>query len=163
MVEVYPLIVSNNILNLANIDKISVTPMKLQKLLYFLYRDYLQKTKKPLFSERFEAWKYGPVISSVYAEFSHYKDKPIKEFYKDSEGHSYKLNEEKNRAFGEVLYSVWDKYKFYDGIALSKITHQKGTAWYKAWTKNAYYLDDKDIMDDKVSDFFESVEWVGYR
>lgn len=150
MLSVDPLIISNNILNLANKDGIPITPMKLQKLLYFLYREYLKKTNEPLFSERFETWKYGPVISSVYSEFCHYRDKPIKEFYKDNKGASYKLNEERNPEFKEVLLLVWDKYKCYNGIDLSKITHREGSAWYKAWNNNFSYLDDKDIITENV-------------
>lgn len=150
MFAVDPLIVSNNLLNLAYKENIPITPMKLQKLLYFVYREYLKRTHEPLFSERFEAWKYGPVISSVYDEFSHYKDRPIKEFYKDCNGNSYKLNETKNRMFGEALLSVWDKYKRYNGIELSKITHRNGSAWYKAWNKRMRYLNDEDIISENV-------------
>ena len=49
MNTINPLFVANNLLNLAFKEKSPVTPMKLQKLLYFIYRDYLQKTKESLF------------------------------------------------------------------------------------------------------------------
>ncbi len=150
MFTVDPLIISNNLLYLSGKEGIPVTPMKLQKLLYFLYRDYLKKTKVSLFSERFEAWKYGPVIASVYNEFNHYEDNPIKEFYKDNNGKAYKLSESRNLDFGEILHSVWDKYKYYNGIELSKLTQKEDSAWYKAWCRNAQYLDDKDIIDESV-------------
>ena len=64
-----------------------VTPIKVQKSLYFLYAYYgatfgsidydntesefnILKTKYPtkLFEAKFEAWKYGPVINEVYAK-----------------------------------------------------------------------------------------------
>ena len=56
MLSVDPLIISNNILSIAYKENIKITPMKLQKLLYFVYRDYLKETNEPLFSERLEVW-----------------------------------------------------------------------------------------------------------
>jgi uncharacterized phage-associated protein len=43
--------------------------MKLQKLIYLTYKRYFQTVKAPLFSERFETWKYGPVLGLVHREF----------------------------------------------------------------------------------------------
>ncbi|MCL8209824.1 Panacea domain-containing protein [Spiroplasma attinicola] len=40
--------------------------VKLQKILYFLYLDYLKETNKRLFKEEFEAWVYGPVVPEVF-------------------------------------------------------------------------------------------------
>lgn len=150
MLTTSPLIVSNNILELAFREGIPVTPMKLQKLLYFLYREYLKKTKEPLFSERFEAWKYGPVLPSVYSQFSSYRDKKIDKYYEDSNGKSYKIRENVNDDFYEVLFNVWCKYKMYDGIALSNITHREGSAWRKAWLQGDSYLHDGDIANEVV-------------
>lgn len=150
MRTVDPLIVSNNILDLAFKEKVSVTPMKLQKLLYFIYRDFLKETGESLFADRFETWKYGPVLAEVYHEFSHYRDRQITEFYKNSEGKSYKLNEDNNPEFAKVLHEVWDKYKGYSGIVLSNITHQPGTAWRKAWNEHRTFLCDADIKEEKV-------------
>ncbi|MBE4704008.1 Panacea domain-containing protein [Spiroplasma platyhelix] len=41
-------------------------PVKLQKILYFLYLEYLKETNEKLFDDEFEAWVYGPVLRSVY-------------------------------------------------------------------------------------------------
>lgn len=57
MIMMNPLVVSNNIIDRAFSENIVVTPMKLQRLLYCIYREYLQKTRVPLFAERFETWK----------------------------------------------------------------------------------------------------------
>jgi len=37
-------------------------PVKLQKILYILYIEYLKETDKKLFEDEFEAWVYGPII-----------------------------------------------------------------------------------------------------
>lgn len=143
-----PLIVCNNILYLANRDNISVTPMKLQKLLYFLYREYLKLTNSPLFPERFEAWKYGPVLSRVYSEFSCFRDKNIDKYYEDCDGKSFKISSDCDPNFNIALNTIWEKYKNYSGIQLSNITHYPETAWRKAWVEGNQYLTDEDIRKE---------------
>ncbi len=78
--------VCNTILKKSFIQGITVTPMKLQKLLYFVYRDYLQKYDRDLFSESFETWAYGPVLPSVYDEFKSFKASRITKFAKNADG-----------------------------------------------------------------------------
>ena len=69
--------VGNSILQRGFKENIDITPMKLQKLIYLVYKRYYQETGKALFSERFEVWKYGPVLTSVYDEFKKYKSNAI--------------------------------------------------------------------------------------
>lgn len=127
-------VLANNILKRAFAQKkYPVTPMKLQKLLYITYKKYLQKTGKRIFAEDFMAWKYGPVVPSVYEEFQHFKDKPITEFYKKSNGEVSVANEKVNLELSDILDEVWDNYKIYNGIELSELTHKKGSAWYNAF------------------------------
>jgi len=141
-------VVSNSILYLANTEGVQISPMKLQKLLYFVYREHLKNTRNPLFPERFEVWKYGPVISSVYDEFKNYKDKPIKDYSRDCNGKGYMITEGSFPAFQVALNKVWQKYKDFSGITLSNITHERGSAWRKAWEGNKPLLLDDDILHD---------------
>lgn len=46
-----------------------ITNLKLQKLLYYLQGEYLQKNNRLLFSDDIQAWPYGPVVPSVYFEY----------------------------------------------------------------------------------------------
>ena len=124
-----PLFISNNLLHLSFNENISITSMKLQRLLYLIYRDYLIETNQSLFSEKFETWKYGPALSSVYNNFCQYYDNPITHYHKPP---LYQVNEKTNPIFSRVLYSIWNIYKFYNGIALSWLTQRQRTAWYKA-------------------------------
>lgn len=56
-----------------------IDEMKLHKLLYFAQRESLAITNEPLFEERFEGWKYGPVSREVRTHYTvdgmYYKDK----------------------------------------------------------------------------------------
>ena len=140
---------SNNILKRSFEDDIDVTPMKLQKLIFLVYKEYLKKTKMPLFGERFAVWKYGPVVQTVYDQFKHRKANAIREYAKDCNGTAKMIDESAPTPFKEVLDYVWNKYKEIDGIALSGMTHQEGTAWDKARKSGKPYLSDDDIIAEK--------------
>lgn len=43
-----------------------ITNFRLNKLLYFLQGEYLEKTGERLIRDDFYAWEYGPVVPSVY-------------------------------------------------------------------------------------------------
>lgn len=47
----------------------TMSPLKLQKLVYYAQAWHLTIFKKPLFEEKIEAWVHGPVIPSIYERF----------------------------------------------------------------------------------------------
>lgn len=47
----------------------ALTPLKLQKILYYVSTTYLKKYNRLLFSDSFQKWQYGPVVKDVYHEF----------------------------------------------------------------------------------------------
>lgn len=59
-----------------------ITNLEAQKLLYFSHMIALGKSEgsRPLVSELFQAWDYGPVLPSAYREVKIFGDKPIKPF-----------------------------------------------------------------------------------
>lgn len=52
--------------------KSSLTPIKLQKILYYVYVHCLVNHNTKLFDTPIEKWKFGPVVSSVYYNFKPY-------------------------------------------------------------------------------------------
>lgn len=50
------------------------THLKLEKLVYLCYADYLCRTKKQLFEDTVYAFRYGPVVGSVYERFKGTRD-----------------------------------------------------------------------------------------
>lgn len=142
-------VLANNILSRAFAQSSPVSPMKLQKLLYFIYRDYLQRKEVPLFSERFEVWKYGPVLPNVYQEFKQYGSNHIASYSKDSSGDAYLVKEEPRNTLTEIIDENWNAYKNVNGIYLSQITHRPNSAWYKAFQNGILFLDDEDIRNDQ--------------
>lgn len=142
-------VLSNNILKRAFTQNVSVTPMKLQKLLYITYKKYLQETGKRIFAEDFLAWKYGPVVQSVYDEFQYFKGNPITKFSKNSNGDVSIADEKSSPTLSKILNDVWREYSNYSGIELSNFTHQEGTAWYKATESGNQSLNYVDIKQEE--------------
>lgn len=144
-----PLFISNNLLHLSFNENISITPMKLQRLLYLIYRDYMIETNQSLFSEKFEAWNDEPTLAVIHANFHQYYNNPITHYYKTNDAIIYQVNERENIYFSKILYFIWNTYKFQSKIVLSKLIQRQGTAWYKAWINNRVFLEDDDIRKER--------------
>lgn len=138
--------VANNFLERGFQEKINISPMKMQKLIYILYKEYLKRTGLKLFTENFEVWKYGPVLPSVYNEFKSYRANPIKNYALNADSSISKVNLVQGTYFEEIFNRVWNLYKNFSGMELSDFTHREGSAWNKAKDNNSYVLNDKDIF-----------------
>jgi len=147
-VQMYnPVYMSNNFLVRAHQQKVPITAMKIQKMLYFLYRDYIISTGNALFSERFSTWKYGPVLESVYHTYKNFGANSIKGYGGIP---AYSIDEKGDPNLMKIIDSIWLKSLPYNGIELSLLTHRPTSAWYKAWSQKLPFLRDEDIKDDRV-------------
>ncbi|MBY0545082.1 MAG: DUF4065 domain-containing protein [Gammaproteobacteria bacterium] len=107
--------------------------MKLIKLIYFAYGWHLAIVGKRLINEPVCAWRYGPVIESVYQDFKKYGNGPITEETSnriDDKQVGQLMTDEVALA---LLDKIWDVYGVYDGIQLSNLTHEPDSPWYEAW------------------------------
>jgi len=141
------LAVSNNILLKAHDHKEDITPMQLQKLLYMLHARYYALTGQLLIEERFERWKYGPVLLVIHEYFKSYGEKPITSFALIGNDVLF-VDEYKNNDFKEALDFVWQKHGGKSGQELSFITHLPGTAWHNANARADIFLRDEEIKQD---------------
>jgi uncharacterized phage-associated protein len=95
----------------------SLTPMKLQKLCYYVQAIYMATHKgEPLFEEDFQAWTYGPVITALYQEYKDYGWRSIQEEFELPEIEPEKL---------ESIKQIVEAYGGYDGAALVTMTHRE--------------------------------------
>ena len=76
--KINALTLANYILQKAAVSGITVTNMKLQKILYYVQGHYLAHFYHPLFPEEIHAWKFGPVVPDVYYEFSYFGPAPLR-------------------------------------------------------------------------------------
>ncbi len=128
-----PLAVANYFIKKSFDTGEELTPMKLIKLVYIAHGWHLGIFDQPLINEAVQAWKYGPVVESVYKEFRHFYNKPItrlgETFTDDLQTVTPLVNESKN----QLLDRVWDVYGKFNGLQLSTLTHQKDTPWDITW------------------------------
>lgn len=140
--------VANNFLDMAFKDNIEISPMKLQKLLYIFYKEYLKKTGQKIFYDVFEVWRYGPVIPTVYDTFKKYGSNSIKQYCLNNDNTYTTVKLVEGSAFYNTLNEVWKLHGKRDGIYLSMLTHQKDTAWSKARERGEYFLNDNEICEE---------------
>ena len=101
-----------------------ITPLKLQKLLYYAYGTYLALTDKELFSDPIMAWEHGPVVPDVYHAFKSYGGNVI-------DPGSVPSIELHNPEDSEILKAVNDRFGQYSASKLREMTHSE-TPWSKA-------------------------------
>ena len=107
---------------------IPITQMKLQKMLYFGQGLNLVKNNEPLVQEMFQAWKYGPVIPSIYSTYKFYGSDPITDTYWI--GSQSKLEDEISKIDNQsrnILDLTWESTKQISAIKLSNWTHAEGS------------------------------------
>jgi len=109
-----------------------ISPLKMQKLVYFAYALYLvrAKGKKKLFEESIEAWPAGPVIPSLYRELKKYGSMPINPaIYVDIAEEDFATRYSKEIV--ETLNDVYESCEKYTPFELMVLSH-KERAWFKA-------------------------------
>lgn len=143
-------VLCNNILLRGLKDNVKITPMKLQKLMYFVCRDYTKQSGSSPISEQFEVWQYGPVLPSVYLEFKPFGANPIAAYARDASGNAYMVSERDNPDLARILDSVWMKYRHKTGIELSRITHKPESGWYRAYSQHRQYITEEDLRVDRA-------------
>lgn len=99
-----------------------VTPLMLQKLLYFIQGVYSALYGKPIFEEDCRAWVHGPVYPEVYELFRDFKYNPIDDArFALLEGTVDALTEEEKN----VIDLVVNTFGMYGGKVLERITHNE--------------------------------------
>jgi uncharacterized phage-associated protein len=132
------LAISNTFIKRALQGKLKkLTPMKLQKLLFFAQSWYLRLNNRPLFDDLFARWQYGPVIPSIYREFKRFGPKEIADYGKrvvvDEDGEDRisipGIDEERDKETISFIEEITNVYGDFTGWELSVMTHEKGSAW----------------------------------
>ena len=153
--------VANYFLELSRRDGKSLDQMKVQKLVFLAHGWYLALTGKPLITERIEAWRFGPVVRSLYAAFREAGSGPITRpacQFQLVEGRLVStpiqledLDNIFNRQAKQVLDEIWRVYGGFSGPQLSNLAHMPGTPWANTWAttpeKTGLVIDDSVIRN----------------
>lgn len=132
--------VANYFIELAHKEEKPIHLLGLVKRVYIAHGFALALLGHGLLDPRFdkvEAWKYGPVIPSVYHSFKQNKAKPITEkavvLELDKNNQEIfpmpSLDEKENKDEIAVVKMVWKRYKSFSGSELVNLTHEEGTPW----------------------------------
>lgn len=144
--------VANFFVEKAKAEGVDITLLGLIKRVYITHGFTLAFFDKPAIDVRFdkvEAWRYGPVIPSVYHSFKHNKSNPITELSEivkyDSNGNireicTPKLEDEGIRNIADM---VWKRYYGQSDSSLVSLTHRVGTPW-----SISYVEGENRIIDD---------------
>lgn len=134
--------------------KHDITNLKLNKLVYIAYGWALALGTK-LFDEPIKAWRFGPVIPTLYYEFKHFRGEKInclstiKDFWIERKMLVPKIPEEKKDILNFLEY-IWKDYDL-TAQKLVNLTHNKGTPWW-----DTYYKDKNTISDDLIKKYYGS-------
>lgn len=123
-----------------------MSPLKIQKLLYFLNGWYLAETSQPLIGDRFQAWTYGPVVESLYHELKRWGSDNVDDFIQefdavDRSEKAYKVNSG-DKHFWRLLDQVLEKYGKFTALELSSLSHAEDSPWSLAKQQGRQYVDD---------------------
>ena len=121
--------------------KIPCTQLKLQKLVYLCFADYLCDTGKELYTDKIYAFRYGPVVDTVYKRYKQYGYKSIDEEQKDIDSRNISEMPAKSRIlfaeYGtEKLISIEKTLKKYGSLSatdLVDLTHKDNSPWSKSF------------------------------
>ena len=128
---------------------ITITPMKLQKLLYYAQAYALGMSGEPLFNDEIQAWKHGPVIPVVYNAYSKYGRAPI------TETDTAQIGED----VASLIRSVIKDKGYFSALELSEMTHNE-LPWQEAFKGWDGYGTMPVITPDAIEDYFAAKFWT---
>ncbi|MCI8483407.1 MAG: DUF4065 domain-containing protein [Lachnospiraceae bacterium] len=152
--------VCRHVINYSNEQDYGISNLKLQKILYFIQAFFLINSPKgeACFSEKIEAWDFGPVVPEAYHEYKQYGggDIPTIDFYfkfdrKDpwsSEKIAYsddQITEGDRRLMDEVV----DRFADYTATDLVNLTHRQAP-WKNVYVSN----ENREITVGAIRDYF---------
>lgn len=140
----------SSVFDVANyfLSKESMSPKKLQKMVYYAYgwtlallNDSIQDIHYHLFSNRIEAWVHGPVVPDLYHEYKDYgwQNIPKIAFFDESI-----FSHEEN----DILTQVWEAYGPLNANQLEMISHQENP-WINARKGAAAYVSSSNAIKDE--------------
>jgi uncharacterized phage-associated protein len=134
-------IIADQILRLAKQAGKMLTPLQLMKLVYISHGWSLGIRNVDLFSDRIEAWKYGPVIPNLYHATKQFGRAEIPLALIDDSKPS--AVDEETLSF---LADVYSKYGSLTGVQLSNLTHQGDTPWAQVYKPGVFGIEIPDAL-----------------
>lgn len=154
--------IANFFLDQVSSESKPMTQMKLHKLVYYAHGWHLGLAGHPLINEIIQAWKYGPVVRSLWDEFRDLGSRPIERKAYDYKVDGTKISfsapcvEQSDKSI-PLLNKVWSIYGGLSAVQLSEMTHQPQSPWTQTWDKaqaQGVTLG-VDIPNDLIREYFQ--------
>lgn len=116
------------------------------KLVYLCHGWMLGLYGRPMLNEPVEAWRYGPVVPSVYERYKHLRGANIP--VSDTQVGEEVFDEDQK----SVIQQVADIYGDFTPWQLSSITHKNGTPWLEVYNEGKGLFD--VIPDEKIQAYY---------
>ena len=143
-----PRTVANAFIQRSLDDDSPITPMEVQKLVFFTHGWMLGIHETPLHYGQWEAWKHGPVLPVVYHNLSYFGANPITETIRFADDPDF------NEVEQGMIDFVYRDYRPMGAVRLSGLTHLKGSPWEqvkrKRWGSNV-------IPNELIQDYFANM------
>lgn len=139
-------------------DRAPISPMMIQKLLYLAQGYHLYKCREPIFDEQFEAWRFGPVVPSIYKECKKYVRSDITKLitaWDANWGEQVPVASPSESDAIEVIDFVWRTYGHYDPIVLSQWTHESDGPWDRVTRSGSRIKRHALIPNELIQEYFE--------
>lgn len=108
-------------------DSHPISNLQLQKILYYIQKDYLSRNARA-FSDEIEAWQFGPVVPEAYYRFCGFGSMPITLSYDGADI--------KPEDISHIDPIVEEKRKL-NPWKMVEETHKAGGAWEKIYNNGA--------------------------
>lgn len=109
-------------------DHNPISNLQLQKILYFIQRDFLTSGRGTAFYDAIEAWQFGPVVPAVYYYYCGNGAMPI-----TMEFNSSPVSPEATKIVDPII----EELRGYDPWILVEATHKPGGAWDQVFQNGA--------------------------
>lgn len=130
--------------------KKGVSPLKLQKLLYYSQVWFFVRYGKTLFNDRISGWIYGPVVNDVWHEFKFIK-----------KGNEIPTNRSRgNKIDNDIVLShldeIWKVYGHFSASELVDLTH-KDLPWKESRQDLSYNQPSNNqvLINDETTSYFK--------
>ncbi|AGL90906.1 Phage-Associated Protein [Strawberry lethal yellows phytoplasma (CPA) str. NZSb11] len=129
-------------------NKNDYKPLKLQKLVFFVYAKNLIDTNQSMFNNDFESWPYGPVSPKLYTNLPKDK-KPLNYQQKIKENYDQNIFSQQEK---EIMDYVIEKYGPKTATELVNITHRPNSPWERSYISQYFALN--NIPDKLIQNYY---------
>lgn len=120
-----------------------ITNLAVQKILFFIQKEFLKQTGNVAFYDEIQAWKYGPVVPAAYRVFCGFGAKPIFFNVKD-------YDENFPKEAKKIIDDITTERREVDVFKLVRETHKENGAWKKAYEKGSGTVITKEMILEEI-------------